>query len=98
VRYPEPKAPVWAVGIAVDQALAKDGLEMSALEDEDPVQALSPDHLDKPFGEGVGPRCPDRSAQNPDILRSEHLVECPGELGVPVTSEELPNGEGIVGG
>ncbi len=34
-------------------------LQLSAAEDEHPVQTLGPDRADPPLGEGVGPRCPD---------------------------------------
>ena len=65
-------------------------LEVPTTVDEDMVQALSPYGPYEPLGERVRPRCPDRRSDDPDALRSEHLVEPSRVLGVPVPQEE-PN-------
>jgi hypothetical protein len=49
------------MGVVVHQVLAKDDLEVPAPEDEDPIQALSPDRPDESFGEGIGPSVPGRA-------------------------------------
>jgi hypothetical protein len=62
-------------------------LEMPASIDQDVVEAL---RSNEPLAERVGPRCPDRRAEDLYSFRLEHAVEGTGELGVPVVQEE-PN-------
>ncbi len=47
------------VRVVMLDVLDKDCFEVTAAEDEDPVEALSPDGADHALTEGVGPRCSD---------------------------------------
>src|ERR1035441_416507 len=47
---------------------------------------------------GIRTRRPDRSADGLNIDRGEHLIEAPGELGVPVTDEEAESPPGLLEG
>jgi hypothetical protein len=65
---------VWALGVVVLDIGAEDSREVSAVEDEQPVEALGADGADEALGDGVGLRCADWRAQNPDSLAAEDLV------------------------
>jgi len=62
---------------------------MSTAEDEHPVKALPTNRSDEPLGEGIRSRCSHRGADDLDAVTSKDFVETRGELGVPVTDEEL---------
>jgi hypothetical protein len=68
----------------------ENALEVPTTADQDVVEALSAHGPHEPLREGIGPRCADRRSDDADALRTEHLVERSGELGVPVAKEE-PN-------
>jgi len=63
-------------------------VKVSAPQHQHPVQALCPDRADPPLREGVRAGSQDRSLDDPDALRAEHLVEGTGVLGVPVPDHE----------
>jgi len=69
------KAPVRPLLHVMDYVGPEHPLEVPTTVDEDMVQALSPYGPYEPLGERVRPRCPDRRSDDPDALRSEHLVE-----------------------
>jgi hypothetical protein len=54
---------------------AEDSLEVSVVEDEEPVEAFGADGADEALGDGVRPRRPDWRAQDADSLAAEELVE-----------------------
>ena len=58
------------------------------------VEAVLPNRTYEALGVGIRTRRPDGSADGVNTDRGEHLIECSGELGVPVTDEEaeLPTG------
>jgi hypothetical protein len=56
---------------------------------EQPVEALSPRCSQDPFGEGFRAGRPHGCPDHLGADRPDHLVECPRELGVPVTDEEV---------
>ncbi len=58
-------------------------------EDEEPVQALSPDGADEPLGDSVRSRRADGRLDDPHPFPGEDGVEGGGELGVAVADEEL---------
>ncbi len=66
----------------------QDALQVPASADQHVVQTLRSDRPHEPLGEGVRPRCPNRSSDHPNALGGEDLVERPRELGVPVSDEE----------
>jgi hypothetical protein len=49
----------------------KHAIEMPTPEDQDVVQAFRADGPHEPLGEGVGLRCPDRSADDLDFFGAE---------------------------
>jgi hypothetical protein len=78
-----------AVPVVVREVPGEDLLEMTAIEDEEPVEALPADAADEALGERVRPRRPSGRLDDPGALDAEHLVETGGELCVPVPDEEL---------
>lgn len=75
--------------IGVTDELIECGLEMTSIDDQHPVQPLPTDGAHEAFGEGIGPRRPDRRANDSDAFGAEHLVEAGREFGVAVPDEEL---------
>src|SRR6266498_3152587 len=67
---------------------AEDSLEMAAVEDQEPVEALSTDGADEALGDGIRFGRSDRRAEDPDSLAAEDLVEGAGVLAVTVTDQE----------
>ena len=62
---------------------------MTTPDDEHPVEAFRADGAYDPLADGIRPRRPDRGRDDPDAFCSEHGVEGPGELSVPIADEEL---------
>jgi hypothetical protein len=69
--------------------LAENALEVPAVGDQDPVQALASDCADKSLSDRVGLRRPDRRVDHADALGREDVVEGARELPVVVTDQEL---------
>jgi hypothetical protein len=63
-------------------------LQVSAAEDEHPIQALRPDRADPALGEGVRPWGPDWGADHLGPIGPEDLVEARGVFGVAVPDQE----------
>jgi hypothetical protein len=61
---------------------------VALVDDEDPVEEFAADAADEPFGDGVGPRCPDWSLDHLDPAVGEDGIEHGRELGVAVADEE----------
>ena len=78
-----------AVPVVVREVLGEDLFEMTAIEDEEPVEALSADAADDALGKRVRARRPNGRLDDPDAFGAEDFVETGGELGVPVPDEEL---------
>ena len=60
-------------GVVVLDVLGEHGFEMAASEDDHPVEALAPDGADHALTEGVRPRGPDRSSDDPDAVGGEDV-------------------------
>lgn len=69
--------------------LSKDCLEVTAAEDEHPIEAIGPDGADHALTAGVRTRCPDGGGDDSRAVGGEDGVEGVGELGVAVADEEL---------
>jgi len=80
---------VRAVDVVVLDVLGEDCLEVTAAEDEHPVEALAPDGADHALTDGVRSGCPDRALDDPGALCGEDGVEGSRELGVAIADEEL---------
>lgn len=72
----------------MDDVLGEDVFEMASAEDRPSIEILTTHRSDEALGEGVGPRCLDLGANDPDALRSNDLVEGRGELGISVLDQE----------
>jgi hypothetical protein len=59
------------------------------VDDQQTVEKFAADGADEAFGDRVGPRCPHRRLDDPDVNRGEHRVEGGGELRVAIRDEEL---------
>ena len=77
------------VDVVVLDVLGEDCLEVTAAEDDHPVEALAPDGADDALADGVGTRCLDRALDDPGALCGEDGVEGSRELGVAIADEEL---------
>src|ERR1019366_3911702 len=76
------------VVVVVDDVVGQHVLQMTATEDQHPVQTLTTHRADEALGEGVGPWSPDWRADDSDVLRPENLVEARSELGVSVSNQK----------
>jgi len=81
------------VRVVVIEVLAEDDLEVTATEDQHPVEAFTTKGADDPLAGGVGTRSPDRGPHDSDAVGAKDLVEGPGELGVAIAAQE-PDGGG----
>ena len=79
---------MWAVGVVVLDELVQHQCQVAGSGDQHVVEAFAAQGADDAFGDRVGPRCPDRGADDDDIGADEHRVECGGELAVPVADQE----------
>jgi hypothetical protein len=77
-----------AMTVVIGYVDAKHLLEVSASEDQDPVQALPTKRAHPALGIRVRLGCAHGRADDPPPLAFEHLVEDTGELGVPVPDEK----------
>ena len=77
--------PVDVVVVDVD---AQDALEVAAVDDQQPIQALGADGSDEALGDGVCLRRPHRRLDDPDAAATEHVVERAAVLAVAVADQE----------
>jgi hypothetical protein len=73
-----------ALRVVVLDVGAEDSLEMAAVEDQEPVEALGTDGADEALGDGIRFGRSDWRAEDPDSLAAEDLVEGAGVLAVTV--------------
>src|SRR5215218_270875 len=88
IRRLQPERPVWAMGVVVLDVDPQHLLEVSSPGDQQPVQALGPDRPDPAFGVGVGVGRLYRRDQYLGAVRTEDVVEGPGELRIPIANKE----------
>jgi hypothetical protein len=69
--------------------LAEHSVEVTATEDQHPVETFSADGPDEALGDGVGAESPHRRADDTNTLRMKDLVEGTCELGITITNEVL---------
>jgi hypothetical protein len=55
---------------------------------QEAVEEFAADRADEALGDRVGPRCPHRRLDDPDVDGGEDGVERGGELGIPIADEE----------
>jgi len=68
---------------------AKHPFEMTAVEDQEPVETLRSDGADEALGVRVCPGCADRCVDHLDPFAAEDLVEGGAELAVAVMDQEV---------
>ena len=84
-----------AVRVVVADVCLHRGLELTAGDDRDPVQAFAPERADPAFADRVGSGCPHGRLYHPQALRAEHLIERSCEERVSVVDQELPRAQGV---
>src|SRR5919106_17962 len=99
-RRPHVKRSMGSVTVVVSDIGLEDGLEMATPEDEDAIEALTPERCHEPLREGVRERSLDRGADDPYVLGAEDLIEAGRVLTVPVADEEtketaVPGGDEV---
>ena len=82
------ECPVRALGVVVVDVDAEHAFEVSAVEDQQPVEALCTHGTDEAFSDSVRLWCADRGADDPDLFAAEDLVEGAGVLAVAVADQE----------
>jgi hypothetical protein len=84
------QAAVRAALVVMLDVASQDVNKLSTTDHQQLVQALSAHGTNPPFGDRVGVGRLYRCADDVGADRAPHVVERPGELGVPVTDQELP--------
>ena len=79
---------VWPLAVVVADIGADDALELAAVEDEQPVEALATDAADPALHVRVRVRRPNWGSDDPDALITEERVEPVGELRIPIMDRE----------
>ena len=88
LRWLELERAVRPVGVVVLDVDAQHALEVAAVEDQQPVEAVAADGADEALGDGVCLRCPHGRLDDPDAAGAEHLVERAAVLAVAVADQE----------
>lgn len=83
------QAAVRAVLVVMLEVAAKDTNKLLGTHDQQLVQALPADRADPALGDRVGVGRPHRCADDLGTGRAPHVIERPGELGVPVADQDL---------
>lgn len=81
-------APVRSMTVVMLDVDAQHRLQVTSPEDEDAVQALTPERADEPLGECLRFRRPDRSADDSRALGRKHLIDRTAELAVALMGEK----------
>ena len=76
------------MAVVVADEHPKNPFQVSAVDDQDPVEALSAQGADEALGDRVGLRRFDGSSDDLDAAGAEDLIEGIRELGVVVTEQE----------
>jgi hypothetical protein len=84
----EPECAVRPVDVVMLDEDAQHALEVAAVEDQQPVEALGADGSDESLGDGVCLRRPYGRRDDPDAAGTEYLVERPAVLAVAVADQE----------
>ena len=85
-----------ALGVVVLDVDAEHPFEVTAVQDQQPVETLGPHGSDEALGNRVRFRSPHRRLQDPNLLAAEYLVEATAVRAVAVADQEadLLSGEG----
>ena len=72
---PETNTRMWSLRVVVGDVDAEDAFEVSAVDDQQPVETLLADGSNKALGDGIRSRRPYGCLHRPDVLASQKLVE-----------------------
>ena len=79
---------VWPLLVVVAHVDAEDPLELSAVEDEEPIEAFAPNGAGPALDVRVRVRRPHRCSDHPDSVVVEESVEAAAELVVAVVDQQ----------
>ena len=79
---------MWTVNVVVIGVLSQHGLQLSASEDEHPVQHLTPNGADPSLRVGIRPWRPHRRAQHLDPFSGKDRIERRGEPRIPIADQK----------
>ena len=79
---------MWPVIVVMSDVRRKDVVEVTAAEDQEPVEAFAPNASDPALGVCPRLRRANRRLDHPDAFGDEDLVELARELAVAVTDEK----------
>ena len=91
-----PEGAVWPVVVVVLGVLGQHGCGMPLVDDQEAVEEFAADRPDEAFGGRIGPRCPHRRLDDPDVDGGEDGVEGGGEPAVSVSDEEPEAAVGVI--
>ena len=69
-RWPLPERAVWPVLVVMSEVGRKDVVEVTAAEDQEPVEAFAPNASDPALGVCPAPSAPEPAPRSPGCLRS----------------------------
>jgi hypothetical protein len=87
---------VGAVSVEVVDVAREDSFEVAAVEDQEPIEALTADGADPPLRVRVRLGCAHRCSDDPDRFGAEDLVEGGSELAVAVMDQEPDRSDRLV--
>src|SRR6266542_6761984 len=88
LRRTQVERAVRPLAVVVLDVRAEDVLEVAAVEDQQPVQALGADGADEPLRDRVRLRRPRRRLDDPDTFAAKDLVKGAAVLAVPVADQK----------
>jgi len=88
VGWLELERAVRPVPVVVLDEDTQDALEVTAVDDQQPVEALGADGSDEPLGDGVRLRGPHRRLDDPDAGAAKHVVEGAAVLAVAIADQQ----------
>src|SRR5215472_7692124 len=83
------------MAVIVPRVLGQDLAQVPPADDQQGNQALAAERAHGPFRVGIRTRRPDRRLDNPRAIPGEYLIECIGELAVPVADQELEHAAAV---
>ena len=79
---------MWPVPLVMRDVVPEDVVEVPPVQDQYAVEALAAERSHPTLGVGVRVRRPDRRADDPHALATEHRVEVEAELAVTIVEQK----------
>ena len=89
IWWSELESSVWPLLIEVADIDTEDMLELAAMEDQEPIEALPAHAADAAFGVGIRVRRAERCADHRDLFALEDAIESPAEVRVAIWIRKL---------